>query len=392
MKVNKVAYILPRFHPFKGGAEVHFLSLASQMVSKGYDVTVITTDVKFRNEVLPKNEVFMGIKIIRLHSWNEQLYLGFYPSLLTYLFKNHFDIIHSSGIGFLWREFCLILLKIFKGKTKFIVTPHGPFMALNDKEGIRGFSKKVYTYMLNLFLNWLYNIVIQVNPAQTEWLEKDYGINPEKIRLVPNGIEEKYLEKGVVSHNKSDKVVITSIGRMEWYKGHQDILKALGLIVHNKAKLKELPTFELKILGRAGNYTEKLKVLISELNLEDYVDLIYSPTDDERDEILRDKSQINILASKWEAAGIVLLEAMAKGNAVITTKTNEGAPMFIKDKRNGYIYDFGDYEHLSTILIELLSNKELRDEMREKNLEVVKSFTWEGIFPKYLGIIKELSK
>lgn len=391
MKVEKpkIAYILPRFYPFKGGAEVHFYSLASRMVNKGYDITVITTDVKFRNEELPKEEIYNGIKIVRLHSWNESLYAGFYPSLLTYLFKNQFEIIHSSGIGFLWREFCLILLKLFKRKTKLIVTPHGPFMALNDKEGFRGFSKKAYTFILRMFLNSLYNIVIQVNPSQEDWLVKEYNINKEKLRLVPNGIDENYLEKSIVEHNKSEPVVITSVGRMEWYKGHQDIVKALGVLKDSKEKLVD---FELKILGRAGNYTEKLKNLISELNLDDKVTLIYSPTDEERDNILFNQSQINILASKWEAAGIVLLESMAKGNVVVTTNTNEGAPMFIKNNRNGFLYNFGDYHRLASILEKLLQDKDLRDGMREKNLNIVKDFTWEGILPSYIDIIKEIHK
>ena len=47
-----------------------------------------------------------------------------------------------------------------------------------------------------------------------------------------------------------------------------------------------------------------------------------------------------ILASRVKAFGIVMLEAMAKGNAIIST-TTEGGKYLIKED-NGILYDFED--------------------------------------------------
>jgi len=389
MEKIKIAYVIQRFHPFKGGAEQNTYALASRMAKQGNDVTVVTTNVKFRNEKLTKTEIFEGMNIIRHWSLNEQLYAGFYPGLLPYLLNNKFDVIHSSGIGFLWREVCLVIKKIVSGKnTKFIVTPHGPFMAVNNTEGHRGFAKKAYTAVLRLFIPWLYDVVIAVNPKQVEWMTKEYGINPSKIFILPNGIDVNYIEETIHEHTEEDKVVITYLNRHEWYKGIHNVIEA----VHNiKEKGLNSRRFEFWIMGRAGNYTPKLNEMVDNYDLSENVKFIFSPTDEERDRIFYEESEINILPSNWEATGITLVEAMAKGNVLITTFQNEAAEIIIKQGENGYIYDYTDIDKLTEILTELINDFKLTQKIRKNNIQAAKDFTWEAIFPEYLSLIESLT-
>lgn len=387
-KKISIAYVIQRFHPFKGGAEQNTYALASRMAKQGHHVTVVTTNVKFRNETLPNTENYNGMKIVRNWSLNEQLYAGFYPGLLPYLLNNKFDVIHASGIGFFWREVCLLIKKIFSRKTKFIVTPHGPFMAINNKDGIRGFAKKSYTFVLRMFIPWLYDVVIAVNPKQVEWMTKEYGINPNKIFILPNGIDLNYIEETLHEHTPSDKVVITYLNRHEWYKGIHNVIEAIKNI---KERALTKNRFEFWIMGRAGNYTPRLTELVDNYELEDNVKFIFSPTDEERDRIFYEESEINILPSNWEATGITLVEAMAKGNVLITTNQNEAAEIIIKQGENGYIYDYTDIEKLTEILAELLNNYELTQKIRKNNIEAAKDFTWEAIFPEYLSLVESIS-
>ncbi len=388
MSKIKIGYVIQRFHPFKGGAEQNMYALAYRMGKQDHDVTVITTNVKFRNEKLPYHETYNGMKIVRNWSLNKQLYAGFYPGLLTYLLQNQFDVIHASGIGFAWREFCLIIKKIFsRGKTKFIVTPHGPFMAVNYDTGLRSIAKKSYTAILRLFIPWLYDVVIAVNPKQIEWMTKEYGINPEKIFIVPNGIDTNYIAENIYEHSNEEKTVITYMNRHEWYKGIHNVVEAVKNIRDNKLTEKR---FEFWIMGRAGNYTPKLTEMVEEYNLKDYVKFVFSPSDEERDRIFYEESQINILPSNWEATGITLIEAMAKGNVIITTYQNEVAEIIIKEGENGYIYNYTDIDKLTEILVNLINDYELRQKIREKNLEEAKNFTWEAIFPEYLTLVENI--
>ncbi len=387
-KKIKVGYVIQRFHPFKGGAEQNMYALATRMAKQGQDVTVVTTNVKFRSERLPYSETHNGMKIVRNWALNEQLYAGFYPGLLPYLLNNEFDVIHSSGIGFFWREMCLIVKKIVSRKTKFIVTPHGPFMAVNNTEGIRGFAKKTYTAILRMFIPWLYDVVIAVNPKQIEWMTKEYGINPSKIFILPNGINADYLETTIHEHTKEEKIIITYLNRHEWYKGIHNVIEA----IHNiKEKNLTDKRFEFWIMGRAGNYTPRLTEMVDEYKLEEYVKFVFSPSDEERDRIFYEESQINILPSNWEATGITLVEAMAKGNILITTFQNEAAEIIIKQGENGYIYNYTEIDTLTEILANLINDFELRQKIRKNNIEAAKDFTWEAIFPEYLSLVESLS-
>ena len=110
MKRKKsIAYILPRFHPFKGGAEKNLETMAVAMAKDGWEVTVFTARVPFRNEKLKSEEMYKGVRIIRLWSLNNQLIFGFYPMLLPKLLMNKFDVVHTSGFGFVWIEKCLMI-------------------------------------------------------------------------------------------------------------------------------------------------------------------------------------------------------------------------------------------------------------------------------------------
>lgn len=388
MQKIKIGYVIQRFHPFKGGAEQNTYALAVRMAKQDHDVSVITTSVKFRNERLARKEILNGMKIIRHWALNEQLYLGFYPDLLPYLLKNKFDVIHSSGIGFIWREFCLIVKKIVSPKTKFIVTPHGPFMAVDNTDGFRGFAKKFYTQILRLFIPWLYDVVIAVNPKQIDWMTKEYGINPNKIFILPNGIDSDYVEESLIEHDEEDRVVITYLNRHEWYKGIHNVIEAIKNIQdHNLTDKK----YEFWIMGRAGNYTPRLTELVETYKLQDQVKFVFSPSDEERDRIFYEESQINILPSNWEATGITLIEAMAKGNVLITTFQNEAAEIIIKQGENGYIFNYTDVGKLTDILVELINNYALRQKMRNNNILSAKDFTWEAIFPEYLSLVESLS-
>lgn len=382
-KIN-ITYIAPRFRPFRGGGEENLYNMASRMAFEGHKVKVFTTAVKFRDEVLPYREEIDGIKIIRNWGPSSQLYAGLYPSFLPMLIREKTSIIHSSGIGFFWREFCLIIKKLISRKTKFIVTPHGPFMALNDKKGIRGLAKKYGTILLKLYIGWLYDKFIAITPTQHEWMIKEYNIKKDKIVVLPNGISRNYIEEELVAHNESEKIVVSFVGRMEWYKGIQNVIKALGNIK------KEFSNFEFVVMGRAGKYVQTLKEIVTQNNLEKQIRFIFSPTDEERDKILYEESQITILPSKWEGTGISLIEGMGKGNVIVSTNQNDALSMIIKPGISGYSYDFANNLELQKILLKLFTDYNLRQKIRAYNLEFAKTFTWESIFPEYLKLVSSL--
>ncbi|MGB0064715.1 MAG: glycosyltransferase family 4 protein [Terracidiphilus sp.] len=65
-----------------------------------------------------------------------------------------------------------------------------------------------------------------------------------------------------------------------------------------------------------------------------------------------------VLNSHEEPFGLVLIEAMSSGTAVLATRTG-GIPEIVVDAENGWLVDKGDRTGLAQKLVELASNKEL---------------------------------
>jgi len=82
-------------------------------------------------------------------------------------------------------------------------------------------------------------------------------------------------------------------------------------------------------------------------------------------------------SSKWEAFGISIVEAMARGNAIISTKTEGGK--FLIQKENGFTYDFNNLEELKKSLTVLITNTKLREKMQLANNKKAQGFLWDNI-------------
>lgn len=391
-----LAYIIARFHPFKGGAEQYTLELAKRAAATGHQVSVLTTDVGPDGTRLPKYESLLGMQIIRSRAWNRQLNLGFYPDLLWQLLTHKFQVIHiSNGPGFIWRDICLMIKKLVSMETKLIISPHGGFLVTPDthtgiKQRVAGIAKLLMTPYFKLMWAPLFSAAIQVNPAQEKWIRGEYGFRKQPVYLIPNGISAEMIIDKKPSVDPIYPLTITYVGRMEKYKGIHTVIQALSKLREQDLIGPASKNVKFAIISHIGPFYRELLKLIADLDMNEYVEIIPNADDAQRDKILTEVSQIHILPSQKEATGIVLLEAMAKGNAIITTYQNEAAPLLIEPGKNGYIFNFDDAPALTEILKELINNSSLRRDMINYNLEYIKQFTWEQTFPKYLQMLDSL--
>jgi glycosyltransferase involved in cell wall biosynthesis len=68
---------------------------------------------------------------------------------------------------------------------------------------------------------------------------------------------------------------------------------------------------------------------------------------------------------------------MAKGNSVISTKTEGGR--YLVSKENGFLFDYGDINKLTFYLEKLIDDKKLRAKMGQENIKKAKNFLWKDI-------------
>jgi glycosyltransferase involved in cell wall biosynthesis len=92
-----------------------------------------------------------------------------------------------------------------------------------------------------------------------------------------------------------------------------------------------------------------------------------------------------VLPSRQEPQGIVNLEAMAAGKAVIASRTG-GVPEIVADGETGLLVPPGDVGALAGALRRLAGDEALRERLAAGGEERVRRFTWEAVAAAYRKI------
>ena len=101
------------------------------------------------------------------------------------------------------------------------------------------------------------------------------------------------------------------------------------------------------------------------------------------------RSDVLVLPSLFEGFGLVILEAMAAGLAVITT-TNTGGPDMIEDGKEGFIVPAGNVEALREKMSYFIQNPEQASKMGQSSHQKARQYTWERYGKAYAEIIREV--
>ena len=364
----KIGFMANYFYPATGGMEELTFNIAKELVKNGHEVHVFTSDRK-DNQIFAKEETVEGVQIHRSTLYfNYKYYLKFNPNLAFHHLKYKLDVLHVQSFGFFFQDIAVILRKIFT-KTKLINTPHGPFMALDKYPLSQTIFKKCYE-TFEYPINSLYDTVIQVNPEQYKWMNK-LGI--KKIKFIPNSIPESIFKKVSTKtfqqkYNLKDKFIISYLGRVQKYKGLEQVIKTLPDLI----KIQPNIIF-LGIGGEVDNEIQRLKTIAKELKVENHLILTGRISEEEKLQAL-DLTEIFILPSEWEAFGIVLIEAMARGCALVSTRT-EGGNFVIQEGKQGYLFSYQNRKELTEKLTKLISNKSELIEIQKNNLKESKKYS-----------------
>lgn len=360
----RIGIVTPFFYPFDGGAERLVLHLAEELAKK-HEVDVFTSDRKGHKIISIKEEKFGRITINRCTTYLRYgSYFSLYPSLILKLASKKLDVVHVYGVGFLQQEIAAIVKKIISPRTKFFVTPIGPFMALSSYEIWQAVLKRVYMPLLKLANN-VYGTAIALNPYQKFWF-KDYRL--KNFKLIPCGILAKVIAKK--TRQRSD-LAVCYLGRVQKYKGIDQVIKVLPDLK------KKFPQIKFFVVGPDAGDLSRLSNLAKELSVSDRVIFTGEVSEEEKFRVL-DKCSIFIFPSEWEAFGIATLEAMARGLPIISTKT-EGGRFLVEDGVNGYLFEFNNLMELKEKLTKLLSDGMLCRKIAENNIAKAKKFIWSDL-------------
>ncbi|MFH1622840.1 MAG: glycosyltransferase family 4 protein, partial [Candidatus Omnitrophota bacterium] len=227
----------------------------------------------------------------------------------------------------------------------------------------------------------------------TKRMLMEFGLDESKIDVVYNGVDKNRFRpdldtaKIVARHKLKGKMVILTVSRLKFYKGHDIIINLMPEL------LKQFPNLVYVIVG-GGSDRQALDELVSILNLKD--NIIFAGNVDQVDlPLYHNVCDIYIMLTKergltdeFEGFGLVFLEASSCGKPVIGANTG-GIPDTIINGETGYLVDPNKANEVMDKIIFLLKNKELAKKMGEegRNRILRENLTWESVAKKIQQII-----
>lgn len=205
-------------------------------------------------------------------------------------------------------------------------------------------------------------------------------VNPSLIEIIPNGVRRDVF---YTMAKKQEGDYILYVGGFDRRKNLDRLLKAHALIVSMGYRNK------LVFAGNTG-LNKKLyydmKPLISNNRLEERVEVILSPSDDDLRR-LYNEARVCVLPSIIEGFGLPVLEAMACGCPVASSNA-ASLPEVGGDA--AIYFDPYDVNDMAEKIMILLKDKKLRNEMVSRGLKQAAKFNWDEAGRKVYQILKEV--
>jgi glycosyltransferase involved in cell wall biosynthesis len=227
--------------------------------------------------------------------------------------------------------------------------------------------------------------IITISHHGKSELLKYFNIDPEKITVTHLAAKDifapatKEEQERVLTKYQIPQDFILTVGTCEPRKNIRTLVQAYVQLPENVKN-----DHPLVIAGGKGWLHSDIDALIASqdsghIHRIGYVDELELPA-------LYSAASIFVYPSLYEGFGLPILEAMASGTPVITSNTSS-MPEIGGDA--AVYFDPADPNQLTTILLELIDDVDLRGELRRKGFVNAKQFSWEKTARETLRIYEE---
>lgn len=224
---------------------------------------------------------------------------------------------------------------------------------------------------------------ICVSQGVADYLHREFGFDPARTDVIPNTIRPSDWQVPAADLTQFgfglNHTVLLTVGRLDRQKG-TDILV-------NTASLLRTTHPDLRWLVVGPGDPVPWRNLAARTGVAELIHFA-GPRDDVA--ALMNAAQALVLASRWEGMPNVVLEAMAAGCPVISTKV-EGVVELIEPNRNGWVVAPENPAALASAVIGCLANPETaRRYAAESQTIVSEKFTHERSLAKYDALYRQL--
>lgn len=220
-------------------------------------------------------------------------------------------------------------------------------------------------------------LIITTSNYCRQSIHRHYGVPPERIRLVPEGID---LTQWPAPVARDGGQTILCVARQYPRKHIADLIQAFAQV------RQRLPDARLVIIGDGPEHAN-LKTLAHTLGLGTSCQLTGALPSDDEVRTWYYRADLFCLPSVQEGFGIVFLEAMAAGLPIVAT-TAAAIPEVVPHGMAGLLVPPADVAALADALTTLLGDASLRRRYGSFGRDYVAQFDWMRVAEQFLAVTR----
>ncbi len=383
----KLLFVTHLFYPAIGGVELHIKNVSAELVKRGYEVSVLTTNAYSteafflgdKRRIAEPEAVVDGVRVRRLgfrtfgrwvlrkltsvacrikYPFNDWIrFLNFGPrnwSFIAHILASEVDVIIAAPLPTMNTYYAYKAAQRMKKPLVIIPSYH-----IYDP---CSFYNPIFFKMMRAAA-----CVFTQSPLERDYLAREAGIpNHRFVILPPLPLQESQLhlpprdkQELRERYGIQEKNIVLYLGQHGVHKRVSQVLEAMPHV------WQVFPDTALVIAGGITDHTKMLKKLAAELTAKGTgkVYFIDNFPAQEKEDIFR-MADIFISLSEMESFGIVLVEALNCGLPVVASKNNVSR-YIVEETQTGILVEPKCLTEVAGALIELLSDEEMRKKFSE---------------------------
>lgn len=378
-KPTHCVHYLPNLDLEDGGVPRFVVDLCTVLAKQGMRVTLITQQATDAPEHWNKRDDVPAVIVVNQRQLPGGLLTAKSLAKIALIFED--DVVLHLHIPWLLSNFQLAKLAKAKG-VPYVVTPHGSLDTWSMAQ--KRLKKKIFWF---LFGKRHYKDAMCIHyTAQCEREQGEKYIVKNAVKVIPclfdtaefRDLPDESLARKKFKQISNDKPNILFLSRIHPKKG-TDILVQAAKILNDKGI-----EFNMLLAGpddsKAKGYREQLKSLITESELNNSVHLIGMVKGQEKLSLYK-LCDLFVLPTHQENFGLVLVEAMACGTAILTSY---GVDIWKEIKLGGATITNNEADKVAAEIERLLSNKKQLNNLGDDSRNwVLKEFDAEKLAADY---------
>lgn len=246
-------------------------------------------------------------------------------------------------------------------------------------------------------------MIIAVSQSTKDDLVNNFEFPAEKIKVIYHGLDERFFKQAspeeiekVKKKYKIKNNYIFFLSPLEIRKNVCRLITAfdyLREIIKNEpqkfSSVFEDKNIQLVLSGKPGSGLKIIKETIKKSPYKkDIILTNYVPPEDLNP--LFDGAKVFAFPSLYEGFGLPVIEAMA-GRIPIVTSNLSSLPEIIGEDNAIFVNPYNDKE-IARALVEVLTNKELREKIIANASKRVKEFTWQRTAQETIKVYQEVAQ